>query len=62
MTLPTDQEPAPSNEPATLYRVMREAIGIGLQKLYQPENEVPHQLLVLLMQMNEDRRRSVLRR
>jgi hypothetical protein len=49
------------NEPATLYSVMREAIGAGLQKLYEPENEVPHHLLVLLMQINEDRRRAGLR-
>jgi hypothetical protein len=40
---------------------MREAIGAGLQKLYEPENEVPHHLLVLLMQVNEDRRRASLR-
>jgi hypothetical protein len=40
---------------------MREAIGAGLQKLYEPEKEVPHHLLVLLMQVNEDRRRASLR-
>jgi hypothetical protein len=54
-----DRERVP-NEPATLYSVMREAIGAGLQKLYEPENEVPHHLLVLLMQVNEDRRRASL--
>ena len=52
-----DRERAP-NEPATLYRVMREAIGAGLQTFYEPENEVPHHLFVLLMQINEDRRRA----
>ena len=55
-----DLERAP-HEPATLYSVMREAIGAGLQKLYEPDNEVPHHLLVLLMQINEDRRRAGLR-
>jgi len=49
------------NEPATLYRVMQEAIGAGLKKLYEPEHEVPHHLFVLLMQINEDRRRASLR-
>src|SRR5690242_21822492 len=55
-----DRERAPS-EPATLYRVMQEAIGAGLQKLYEPEHEVPHHLFVLMMQINEDRRRASLR-
>lgn len=57
MAQSSDRERAP-NEPATLYSVMREAIGAGLQKLYEPENEVPHSMLVLLMQINEDRRRA----
>jgi hypothetical protein len=52
-----DRERAP-HEPATLYRVMQEAIGAGLQKLYEPEHEVPHHLFVLLMQINEHRRRA----
>ena len=60
MAQSSDRERA-LNEPATLYSVMREAIGAGLQKLYEPENEVPHHLLVLLMQVNEDRRRASLR-
>lgn len=55
----SDRERAP-HEPATLSSVMRDAIGAGLQKLYQPENEIPHHLLVLLMQVNEDRRRASL--
>ena len=59
MAQSSDREGAP-HEPATLYSVMREAIGAGLQKLYEPENEVPHHLLVLLMQVNEDRRRASL--
>ena len=41
-------------EPATLHKVMQEAIGFGLQKRYQPEKEVPHDLLVLMMQINEN--------
>ena len=52
-----DRERSP-HEPATLYHVMQEAIGAGLQRLYEPEHEVPHHLLVLLMQINEDRRRA----
>jgi len=60
MAQSSDRERA-LHEPATLYSVMREAIGAGLQKLYEPENEVPHHLLVLLMQVNEDRRRASLR-
>lgn len=51
----------PPHEPATLYGVMQEAIGAGLRKLYEPENEVPHHMFVLLMQINEDRRRARLR-
>jgi hypothetical protein len=57
MAQSSDRLQAP-NEPATLYGVMQEAIGAGLRKLYEPENEVPHHLLVLLMQINEDRRRA----
>jgi hypothetical protein len=60
MAQSSDRERTP-HEPATLYSVMREAIGAGLQKLYEPEKEVPHHLLVLLMQVNEDRRRASLR-
>lgn len=60
MAQSSDLERAPS-QPATLYGVMQEAIGAGLRKLYEPEKEVPHQLLVLLMQINEDRRRARLR-
>jgi hypothetical protein len=46
------------NEAATLHKVMQEAIGCELQKRYQPENEVPHDLLVLMMQINEDSARG----
>ena len=60
MAQSSDRERVP-HEPATLYGVMQEAIGAGLRKLYEPENEVPHHLLVLLMQINEDRHRARLR-
>ncbi len=46
------------NEPASLHRVMRETIGFGLRKRYEPEQEIPHELLVLMMQMNENDRRG----
>lgn len=60
MVQSSDRERTP-NEPATLYGVMQEAIGAGLRRLYEPEKEVPHHLLVLLMQINEDRRRALSR-
>ncbi len=50
---------AGGTRPATLYKVMQETIGFGLQQRYQPDKEIPHELLVLIMQMNEgERRRS----
>ena len=45
------------DEPATLHGVIREAIGRGIRSRYQAEREIPHHLLTLLMQMNEDQRR-----
>lgn len=60
MAQSSDRERTP-NEPATLYGVMQEAIGKCLRKHYEPEREVPHQLLVQLLQINHDRRRSRLR-
>jgi hypothetical protein len=45
-------------EPVTLSRVMQEAVGSGLRSRYKPEKEIPHQLLVLMMQINEDSRRE----
>jgi hypothetical protein len=51
---PKDRE---SEEPATLHGAMREAIGQGLKARYQISREIPHALLVLLMQMSEKRRR-----
>ena len=46
-----DREWTP-HEAATLHNVMQEAIGEGLQEFYEPEKEVLHQMLVLLIQIN----------
>jgi hypothetical protein len=35
---------------------MREAVGAGLRSRYKPEKEIPHELMVLLMQMKENQR------
>jgi hypothetical protein len=42
-----------SAEPATLYRVMQTMIGEGLREHYEVPQKMPHELFVLLMQMNE---------
>ena len=52
------RERAGGHEPATLHKVMQETIGFGLRKRYEPEQEIPHELLVLIMQMNENGRRD----
>jgi hypothetical protein len=44
------------DKPATLFDVMQATIGQGLQAHYQAPREMTHQLLVLLMQLNEERR------
>jgi hypothetical protein len=44
--------------PITLHSVLKDAIGFGLRSRYQPEKEIPHDLLVLLMQMKENDRRA----
>jgi len=44
------------NAPATLHRVMREAIGRQLKVQYEVPKTVPHELLVLLLQINEQQR------
>jgi hypothetical protein len=49
---------ASPNGPMTLYAVMQESVGMGLRERYKPEQEIPHGLLVLLMQMNDDKRRA----
>lgn len=43
---------AVSDQPVTLDRVMRQAISGGLRESYEIEREIPHALLVILMQMN----------
>jgi hypothetical protein len=49
----------PENEtdpPVTLHAVIQTAIASGLNERYQLSQDVPHELLVLLMQINEQRR------
>jgi hypothetical protein len=50
------------DEATTLHAVMRDAIRDDLRSQYRPENEIPHKLVVLLMQMNEDNRGSQIAR
>ncbi len=46
-----------AEQPATLFRVMQEAIGQELRQHYQPPAPpISHEMLVLLMQINEDKR------
>ncbi len=45
-------------EPATLFRVMQAAVGNGLKDRYEPPQKMSHQLLVLMMQMNDRARRE----
>ncbi len=47
-----------SDGPMTLHAVMCDSVGMGLRERYKPEQEIPHGLLVLLMQMNHDRTRA----
>jgi hypothetical protein len=44
--------------PMTLHSIMQGSVGIGLRSRYKPQQEIPHGLLVLLMQMNHDKRRA----
>lgn len=44
------------HEAITLHEVMQASIGEGLQSRYNPEREIPHGLLVLLMQMDDEER------
>jgi hypothetical protein len=46
------------DDPVTLHRVIQLAIGHGLKERYEISPEMPHALLVLLMQMNEERRQK----
>jgi len=51
-------DPSDGDAPVTLHGVIREAIGRQLQLRYRPEREIPHRLLTVLMQLNEEDRRS----
>jgi hypothetical protein len=44
--------------PMTLQAVMQESVGAGLRERYKPEQEIPHGLLVLLMQIKDDKVRA----
>ena len=44
--------------PAPLHAVVRDAVGDGLRSRRKLEKEIPHELMVLLMQMAENQRRS----
>lgn len=41
-----------TSEPASLHRVMQAAIAHGLKERYTVPQDMPHELFVLLMQMN----------
>lgn len=53
--LSTDRK---SDEPATLHRVMQATLAQGLKERYKVEREIPHELFVLLMQINGDRKQK----
>lgn len=42
------------DRPVTLHQVLRENIAKGLHMRYEPMKEMPHSILVLLMQMNDE--------
>ena len=56
MGLPGEQNTP--HGPTTLHAVMQESVGMGLRNRYKPEEEIPHGLLVLLMQLNDDRNKA----
>jgi hypothetical protein len=47
-----------ANEPVTLHRIMQTMIGQGLREHYQAPQKLSHELFVLLMQLNEQERKS----
>jgi hypothetical protein len=47
-----------ADRPATLHAIMQESVGMGLRERYKPDAEIPHGLLVLLMQLNYDKQRA----
>jgi hypothetical protein len=44
--------------PVTLHRIMQTMIGQGLREHYQAPQKLSHELFVLLMQLNEQERKS----
>ena len=46
------------DQPATLHCVIRQAISSGLRKRYEVEREIPHELFVILMQMNQQKQKT----
>jgi len=46
-----------SNDPVTLHRIMQTMIGNGLKQRYEAPQKLSHELLVLLMQLNERERK-----
>jgi hypothetical protein len=46
-----------SPDPATLHGVIRAAIASDLRAYYEVPQKMPHALLVLMMQLNEDKRK-----
>ena len=44
--------------PMTLHAVMQGGVGMGLRERYKPEQEIPHHLMILLMQMKHDKARA----
>ena len=55
--MPHGRDTEKTDGPATLHSVIH-SIGRDLRGHYRPEREIPHRLLTLLMQMNEDDRRA----
>jgi len=48
-----------NGDPAvTLDAVLKDAMGRGLRALYEPQEIIPHNLLVCLMQLREDEARA----
>jgi hypothetical protein len=45
-------------DPATLHGVIRAAIARDLKAHYEVPQSVPHEILVLLMQLNEDSKKK----
>lgn len=56
--MPSAAESTTARSPVTLHGVLRDAVGQGLHACYRVDEEIPHSLLVVLMQMNEEQRRE----